>query len=269
MGDGKGKFAVVTGGSFGLGLDISRHLIAAGYSVLACARNEDRLAKAAESVPGLRTIAVDITQGSDVDRLFEAIVETGEPLDLLVNNAAVSRAHDYTSEYTLEADRARDEIETNFLAPIELVRRYLLMRRERGWEARPATIANVSTPGALFPLEANPIYSCSKAGFHFFTSSLRRQLAKTPVDVVEIFPPALDTGLAPDLVIPGIGENGPDVIDEVAKRSVEGILAGEPRILPHPQSVELVEAVGDAAEQVADGVNPTVLRTEDWNPTGS
>ena len=56
---------------------------------------------------------------------------------------------------------------------------------------------------------------------------MRRQLAKTPVEVVEIFPPALDTGLAPDLVIPGIGQNGPDVIDEVAKRSVEGILAGE------------------------------------------
>jgi len=269
MADSNGRLALVTGGSFGLGLAMAGHLRAHGFEVLACARSEERLAKAAEEVPGLRTLPVDITRTSDVDRLFETVGAAEEPLDLLVNNAAISRAHDYTSEYTLAGDRARDEIETNFLAPIELVRRYMLMRRERGWESRPATIANVSTPGALFPLEANPIYSSSKAGFHFFTSSLRRQLAKTPVEVVEIFPPALDTGLAPDLVVPGIGQNGPDVIDEVAKRSVEGILAGEPRILPHPESVELVEAVGDAAEHVADSVNQRVLRAEGWSPAGS
>jgi len=269
MSDSNRSLALVTGGSFGLGLAMARHLMASGFAVLACGRSEERLAKAAEELPGLRTLPVDVTRTPDVDRLFEVVSASEEPLDLLVNNAAISRAHDYTSEYTLAEDRARDEIETNFLAPIELVRRYLLMRRESGLESRPATIANVSTPGALFPLEANPIYSCSKAGFHFFTSSLRRQLAKTPVDVVEIFPPALDTGLAPDLVIPGIGENGPDVIDEVAKRSVEGILAGEAKILPHPGSVSLVEAVGDAAERVADGVNQTVLRAENWSPAGA
>ena len=134
MGDSNGRLALVTGGSFGLGLAMARHLRAAGFAVLACGRGEERLAKAANEVPGLRTLAADITQSSDVDRLFETIGGADEPLDLLVNNAAISRAHDYTTAFTLEADRARDEIETNFLAPIELVRRYLLMRRARGWE---------------------------------------------------------------------------------------------------------------------------------------
>ena len=269
MSDSNGRLALVTGGSFGLGLAMARHLMEAGFAVLACGRGQERLEKAAAEIPGLRTLAADITKPSDVDRLFETIGAAEEPLDLLVNNAAISRAHDYNSAFTLEADRARDEIETNFAAPIELIRRYLLMRRERGWEARPATIANVSTPGALFPLEANPIYSCSKAGFHFFTSSLRRQLVDAPVNVVEIFPPALDTGLAPDLVIPGLDHNGPEVIDEVARRSVEGILKGESTILPHPQSEQLVAAVGDAAERVADGVNQTVLRQENWDRAGA
>ena len=182
-----------------------------------------------------------------------------------MNNAAVSRAHDDTSDFTLHEDRARQEIETNFAAPIELIRRFLALRREKGWEARPATIANVSTPGVLLPLEVNRIYSCSKAGFHFFTSSLRRQLAKTAVRVVEIFPPALDTGLAPDMIVPAVEENGSEMIDEVACRSVEGILAGDPLILPHLQSEALVEAVGDAAEWVADGVNSTLRRKEGWD----
>ena len=265
MGDSETRLALVTGGSFGLGLALCRHLIAANYAVLACGRSQDRLQQAAAELLGLRTLPADITQAADCDRLFDAIGSAAEPLELLVNNAAISRAHDYTSDYTLQQDRARDEIETNFAAPVELIRRFLALRREKGWEARPATIANVSTPGALFPLEPNPIYSCSKAGFHFFTSSLRRQLAETAVRVVEIFPPALDTGLAPDMNIPGVEENGPEVIDEVAQRSVEGILAGDPLILPHPQSEALVSAVGDAAERVADGVNQTLSRKEDWN----
>ena len=265
MVDSVERLAVVTGGSFGLGLSLCRHLIAANFVVLACGRSEDRLARAAAELPGLRTLSVDITQPSDRDRLLDAIGSAAEPIDLLVNNAAVSRAHDYTSDFTLQEDRARQEIETNFAAPVELIRRFLALRREKGWEARSATIANVSTPGALFPLEPNPIYSCSKAGFHFFTSSLRRQLADTAVRVVEIFPPALDTGLAQDMIVPGIEQNGPEVIDEVARRSVEGILAGDPMVLPHPQSEALVGAVGDAAERLADNVNLTMSRKEGWD----
>lgn len=263
------KLAVVTGGSFGLGLALCRHLIAANFVVLACGRSEERLKLAAAELPGLKTLPIDITEPSDQERLFDAITEagchSGTPADLFVNNAAVSRSHDYTDDFTLQKDRARQEIETNFAAPIELTRRFLALRREKGWEARPATIANISTPGALFPLEPNPIYSCSKAGFHFFTSSLRRQLAGTAVRVVEVFPPALDTGLATDMIVPGVEQNGPEVIDEVARRSVEGILAGEPMILPHPQSEGLVGAIGDAAEQLADNMNPTLGRKEGWN----
>jgi len=262
-----GKVAVVTGGSFGLGLSLCRHLLAENFVVLACGRSEERLMWAAKALPGLRTLAADITEPSHRDRLFDAIEDIGMPVDLFVNNAAVSRAHDYTDDFTLEADQARQEIETNFIAPVELIRRFLALRRAKGQEAHPATIANVSTPAALFSAEANPIYSSSKAGFHFFTSSLRRQLADTAVRVVEIFPPALDTGLVTDLSIPGIERNGPEVIDEVARRSVEGIFAGDPVILPHPLSKALVEAVGDAAERLADKVNPTVRRRDGWQST--
>ena len=95
--------------------------------------------------------------------------------------------------------------------------------------------------------------------------SLRRQLAGTAVQVVEVFPPALDTGLATDMIVPGVEQNGPEVIDEVARRSVEGILAGEPMILPHPQSEQLVQAIGDSAEQLADNMNPTLGRKEGWD----
>ena len=81
MVDSVERLAVVTGGSFGLGLSLCRHLIAANFVVLACGRSEDRLARAAAELPGLRTLSVDITQPSDRDRLLDAIGSAAEPIE--------------------------------------------------------------------------------------------------------------------------------------------------------------------------------------------
>lgn len=261
MGD---SLALVTGGGFGLGRDLARHLRAAGLEVLICGRRTEHLEAARDAIPGLHAVEADITSPTDRDRLFEAVESLDAPLDLLVNNAALSRVHDYTSAFTLEQDRAHAEIETNLAAPIELIRRFLLLRQTRGWADRPATIVNVSTPGALIPLDANPLYVTTKAGFHMFTLTLRAHLRDTPVRVVEIFPPALDTGLARGMHVPGQSDNGPEVIDAVAKRCVEGILAGEAEILPHPQSEQLVAMARWPSEAVADKLNRGIRRNEDW-----
>ena len=61
MADSNGRLALVTGGSFGLGLAMAGHLRANGFEVLVCARSKERLEKAAEELPGLRTLPVDIT----------------------------------------------------------------------------------------------------------------------------------------------------------------------------------------------------------------
>ncbi len=67
---------------------------------------------------------------------------------------------------------------------------FLQWRLETGHTSEPATIAMISSPAGLLPLEANPLYSTTKAGLHSFTLSLRWQLRDTPVAVVEVFPPA-------------------------------------------------------------------------------
>ncbi len=262
MGD---SLALVTGGGFGLGRDLARHLRMAGLEVLICGRRKEHLDAACDDIDGLHAVQADITIATDQDRIFEAAQAIDAPLDLLVNNAALSRVHDYTNSFTLEQDRAATEIATNLTAPIELIRRFLLLRETRGWTDRPATIANVSTPGAMLPLEANPLYVSTKAGFHMFTLTLRAHLRDTKVRVVEIFPPALDTGLAKDMFVPGQSDNGPEVVDAVAKRSVEGILAGEEEILPHPQSEQLVGVARWPSEAIADKLNRGIRRNDDWD----
>ena len=256
---------LITGGSFGLGRSMAAHLVSAGHTVWVCGRDESRLADVATHLPRVRTVRADVGTAEGREALIAAVT-AGGTLDVLVNNAAVSHAHDYTNPFTLERDRASEEVTTNFVAPIELTRLFLRWRREADREGSAATIAMISTPGALFPLEANPIYSSSKAGLHSFTRSLRYQLRNTQVSVVEVFPPALATGLTPELDVPAEDANGPDAVDAVAAATVEGILRGDVTVLPHPQAEQLHTAFArEFSDNFMTKLNSGVTRKAGWD----
>jgi uncharacterized oxidoreductase len=90
---------------------------------------------------------------------------------------------------------------------------------------RPA-IVNVTSGLAFVPLAVTPIYSATKAAMRSFTLSLRRQLADTPIEVVEIIPPAVDT----DLGGPGLHTWGVP-LDEFADAAFDQLRAGKIEIL--------------------------------------
>ncbi len=260
------KTVLITGGAGGFGLAMACHFCDRGHHVIVCARTESTLRQVADDLPGVRAIRADVGDARDREALFDEITRTGGELDILVNNAAVTRAHDYMNDFTLERDRARDELEINFAGPIELTRMFLSWRRTSEREDSAASIVYVNTPGSLFPLEANPLYCATKAGLHLFTLALRRQLGSSNVKIIEIFPPALDTGLAGDLVVANQAANGPDVIDTVARLSVEGILAEQELILPHPDAARLYKRFAmDFDDALLDQINAGVRRRPGWD----
>lgn len=257
--------ALITGGSVGLGLAMARDLVRSGWLVFVCARTQADLDEAVTLEPALRPIRADVALAADRARVMATVDEVtgGRPLDLLVNNAAIVRAHDYTNPFTLGADRAADEIAINFAAPVELCRLFLASRMGRA--AGPGAILNVSTPGAFFPLDANPLYCATKAGFHMFTLSLRRHLAATPVRVFEVYPPALDTRLADALDVASQAANGQDAIDAVAAETIRALLAGEEVIAPHKQSRALLAMFPQMDAAALDAVNRGVKRRAGWD----
>jgi uncharacterized oxidoreductase len=110
-------------------------------------------------------------------------------LNVLVNNAGIQRRVQLAASEDWE--QTRSEIAINFEAPIHLSRLFIphLLTRKR-----PAII-NVTSGLSFVPLANVPVYSATKAAFHSFTLSLRHQLSETPVQVIEIAPPAVDTDL--------------------------------------------------------------------------
>lgn len=257
---------LITGGSRGLGLALACEFHQRGANVVVCGRSRSDLDKIQTKCPGLTTIEADVTVPEDRERLIlSSFRGTEGGLDILVNNAAINRAHDYSNSFTLMANRAEGEIQTNLVAPIELTRLFLRARQPPRLNPSAGVIVNVNTPGALFPLDAAPLYSATKAGLRMFTLALRRQLSGSGVRVCDIYPPALDTGLTRDLSVAGQAANGDRAIEEVARQSVEGIMAGLEVILPYGTQSVFERFAPALDEPMLDMINAGVIRRQGWD----
>ena len=117
------------------------------------------------------------------------------------------------------------EIRTNLSGPIQLVHGLLpLLKRQES-----AVIMNVTSGLAFVPLAVKPIYSATKAAMHSYMQSLRAQLARTAVRVVELAPPATRTNFNRDQEEMNAG---PQMKAEaVAEAAVRGLLRGRDEVL--------------------------------------
>lgn len=211
--------ALITGGASGIGLALAERFMQAGAQVVVCGRREAALREAREKHPGLVVRACDLADASQRSALAAWAAREHPRLSLLVNNAGIQRRVRLAQADDWEG--TREEIAINLEAPIHLSSLFLpqLLGRER------AAIVNVTSGLAFAPLAGVPVYCATKAALHSFTLSLRHQLANTPVEVIEILPPAVDT----DLGGPGLHTFGM-ALDEFADAVMPRLLRGETEI---------------------------------------
>ena len=207
---------LVTGGASGIGLALAERFLAAGSEVIVCGRSEDRLRAAQAKHPGLRALAADVETEAGRLALLDAATRLFPRLNVLVNNAGIQRRLDLTAPEPWA--ETRSEIAINFEAPVHLARLFIphLAKQER------PGIVNVTSGLAWVPKADVPVYCATKAAMHSFTVSLRRQLAATPIAVIEVAPPAVDT----DLGGPGLHTFGVPVA-EFADAAIAGLARGD------------------------------------------
>ncbi|MEO6952070.1 MAG: SDR family NAD(P)-dependent oxidoreductase [Polyangia bacterium] len=184
-----GNTILVTGGSSGIGLGLARAFIEAGNEVVVCGRRKEALDEVKKNLPAVHVLVADTGSAIDRERLFKEVTERFPALNVLVNNAGIQRKVDFKKREPW-ADTA-SEIAINLEGPMHLS---MLFIPHLGKQTR-SLIANVSSGLAFVPIAAMPVYCATKAALHSFTMSLRQQLAKTPIEVVEIIPPAVRTNL--------------------------------------------------------------------------
>lgn len=183
--DVRGKLALVTGGSDGIGREIALQLQGAGAEVVVTGRSADKLR--AMAALGFGTIASDLSTAAGIDAVVDGVA--GRSLALLVNNAGVGSDYDPDRPDTLES--AALCIRTNLDAPIALCTRLLPQLR-----AQPqAAIVNVTSGLAIAPRAGGSIYCATKAGLRSYTQAVRHLLKDSSVAVIEALPPVVETNM--------------------------------------------------------------------------
>lgn len=181
----KGKTALVTGGTDGIGLEVARLLQAKGAHIIVCGRREDLLASA--SSEGMEAIQADLSNAEGCTALAKALDK--RELDILINNAGMSG--NFGPGEPLDLALTDKAIFLNLNAPMHLIGHLL-----PGLLTRPeAAIVNVTSGLAIAPRAGGPVYCASKAGLRSFTQSLRHNLRETNVHVIEALPPVVDTAM--------------------------------------------------------------------------
>ncbi|MBB3113924.1 putative oxidoreductase [Paenibacillus phyllosphaerae] len=185
-----GNTVLITGGASGIGLALAERFLKADNKVLICGRRADKLQEAKDKHPQLYTKVCDIANADDRIALAKWVAEYHPTCNVLINNAGIQQRVELESA---SEDWAyyQNEIAANFEAPVHLATLLLPQLRKQPHGA----IINVSSGLAITPGAWVPIYSATKAALHSFTVSLRIQLARTNVEVIEVLPPAVNTDL--------------------------------------------------------------------------
>jgi uncharacterized oxidoreductase len=183
--DVRGKAALVTGGTDGIGLEIARQLKTKGATVVVCGRRQDLLDAA--KAEGLEGIRVDLSTAAGCAALVA--VYGDRPLDILINNAGMHGNFGPGEPFDLAfTDKA---IFLNLNAPMHLIGLFL----DRMKAQPEATIVNVTSGLAIAPRGGGPVYCATKAGLRSFTQAMRYNLRDTGVHVIEALPPIVETAL--------------------------------------------------------------------------
>ena len=182
----KGRTALVTGASSGLGAAFARLLAERGADLIVTARRKDKLDALKEELEKKHHVAVDVvvldlSEPGAPEKLWNETEGAGRTVDVLVNNAG-GALHRYFADMAWE-DVAR-QMQLNVLSLTELTHRFVkpMLGRGRGH------VLNVSSIGAYAPSPSLATYSAGKAFVRDFTEALAFELRKTPVRVCCLCP---------------------------------------------------------------------------------
>jgi NAD(P)-dependent dehydrogenase (short-subunit alcohol dehydrogenase family) len=181
----RGKVAVVTGASSGIGEATARRLARLGMTVIAVARRQDRLAALAAAHPGIHPYVADVTETDQVDALASWVRDTHGACHVLVNNAGIGGGT-FTGRDAL--DDAVRTIDVNLLGPIRCMAAFAELL-EASAPARVVNIASVAGKLGVGPAA----YAASKFGLVGFSEATGFAWAARGVTVCELNPGFIET----------------------------------------------------------------------------
>ncbi len=184
----KGQRVVITGASRGIGYLLTLEFLRAGAHVIGVARSKEKLLEIENEYERFKGVSCDLSLLSCSEEVFRKTMNLLNGVDILVNNAGFA---EYGSIADQEWDSIYSQIMVNMVAPIYLTKLFLnqMIEQDKG------KIVFVLTGGVFAYMSKMGVYGASKAGLNYFAEVLLRELKKTNIDVILVYPGRIvDTG---------------------------------------------------------------------------
>jgi len=225
------SWAVITGGSKGIGFEIAKSLAEQSYHIFLIARHEKKKKKAAETIAGsygiqARYKAVDLTQMEQIDALWDEITSEKLQVSVWVNNAGGGKSG------LLKEMKSEDiafQVQLNVTALMVLSQRYIAYAARQ----RSGALLNVASIAAFVPGPFMSVYFATKAAVLQFTLALRAECTNSGIDVSVLCP-----GHTPTDFQSSAGQQSHKGLQPhtsaafVAREAVDGLLASKAMIIP-------------------------------------
>jgi NAD(P)-dependent dehydrogenase (short-subunit alcohol dehydrogenase family) len=176
-----GEVWFITGAGRGMGVDIAKAALAAGYKVVATGRNTDRVAEALGKSSNLLIVRLDITKPAEAESAVKAAVEKFGCIDVLVNNAANFYAGFFEE---LTPEQMERQLTTSLIGPMNVTRAVLPVMRKQ----RSGLIITISSTAGLTGFEFGTAYAASKFGLEGWMQSLEAEVEPFGIDTITVNP---------------------------------------------------------------------------------
>jgi len=208
------KVLLITGAGRGMGVDIAKAALAAGYAVVATGRRPETVEQAVGATEDLLTVALDVTDPASAQAAVQAAVDRFGRIDVLVNNAGNFIAG-FFEEIT--ADDFRAQIETNLFGPLNVTRAVLPVMRAQ----RSGLVVTISSTAGIVGGEFTSAYAASKFALEGWMESLTPEVAPYGIRTMLVEPGFFRT----DLLTPESTSYAQPSIDDYIERTKQTVTA--------------------------------------------
>lgn len=249
-------FAVVTGASSGIGLELARQFADNGFDLLIAAEDGELAAAATElrahgaSVDALQ---VDLATDEGVDELYARIDTGGRPVDAIALNAGIGAGGAFATGTDLHQELRL--IDVNVRSTVHLAKHVVrdMVERDEGRVLFTSSIAS-TMPGSF-----QAVYNASKSFVQSFALALRNELKDTGVTVTSLMPGPTETEFfdRADMLDTKVGADDKDDPADVARDGFEALMAGKERVVSASRKTKLQ---GRASRVLPDSVKAEMHR---------
>ena len=220
------KVWFITGAGRGMGVDIAKAALAAGYGVVATGRDPERVSAAIGDSDNLLTVKLDVTDTADAQAAVEAAVDRFGRIDVLVNNAGNFNAGFFEE---IAPEDFRGQIETTLFGPVNVTRAALPFMRAR----RSGLVVTISSTAGISGQQFCTAYAASKFGVEGWMESLTPEVAPFGIRTMLVEPGFFRT----ELLTPESTKFAGSSIEDYAERteqtvagwkSMNGLQGGDP-----------------------------------------